>query len=227
MKSIAEPKRDFETYVPAGIVYIEKEPGDSLAAIYDAGYLPYSGSKNMLNIFYRARSARVRLKDFTLSSENRRIVKKFDGSFTKTYLQGPSPEDAVEFCLSYFKERHGENAMPRERLNVIFAQVTNTTVYYDGDKIVAYVVSIEGENFGHYWYSFYDLSLVRQSLGMWLMLDAIREAKARGKTFYYLGTVYNSNALYKVNFEPLEWWDGSEWNSDVKLLRERARSDIV
>ncbi len=225
MKNVPEPRRDFHMYVPAGIEYIEKEPGDSLAELYASGYLPYSGSKEALNIFYRARSARVRLQGFTLSSENRRIAKKFDGSFTKTHLQGPPPSDAFDFCLTYFKERHGPDAMPRERLEVIFAQVTNTTVYRKGDMIVGYVVSIEGETFGHYWYSFYDLSLARQSLGMWIMLDAIRDAHAQGKEFYYLGTVYGSNALYKANFEPLEWWDGKSWNADIRLLRENTRSD--
>lgn len=225
MKSTPEPKRDFQMYVPPGIAYIQKGADDSVADLYADGYLPYSGSKDVLNIFYRARSARVRLGDFSPSSENRRIAKKFDGAFTKTYLQGPPPSDAVDFCLSYFKERHGPDAMPRERLEVIFAQVTNTTVYRKDDTIVGYVVSIEGKDFGHYWYSFYDLSLARQSLGMWLMLDAIRDAKTQGKTHYYLGTVYGSNALYKANFEPLEWWDGSAWSDDTALLREKTRAD--
>lgn len=225
MKSIPEPKRDFHMYVPAGIVYIEQEPGDSLESIYNSGYLPYSGSKDVLRVFYRARSARIRLNDFTLSSENRRIAKKFDGAFTKTRLEGPPPQEAIDFCLAYFKERHGPKAMPQARLEVIFQQVTHTTVYQQNGRIVGYVVSIEGERFGHYWYSFYDLSLARQSLGMWLMLDAIRDAQAQGKSYYYLGTVYGSNALYKANFEPLEWWDGHAWNADTTLLRERTHSD--
>lgn len=226
MRSVIEPKRDFAMYVPSRITYIEQEPGDSLEGIYDQGYLPYSGSKDALRIFYRARSARVRLKDFTLSSENRRIAKKFDGVFTKVHLQGPPPGEAVDFCLSYFAERHGPGAMPRERLAVVFAQVTNTVVYRKGDETVGYVVSIEGENFGHYWYSFYDLSLAKQSLGLWLMLDALEEAKAQGKAYYYLGTVYGTKALYKTNFEPLEWWDGSTWSGDIKRLKTLAKTDI-
>lgn len=226
MRPVAEPARDFHMYVPSGIEYIEAEPGDSLEAIYDAGYLPYSGSKNALHIFYRARSARIRLKDFTLSSENRRIAKKFDGSFTKTHLQGPPPEDAMPFCLAYFKERHGPEAMPRERLEVIFAQVTHTTVYRRGEQVVGYVVSIEDGHMSHYWYSFYDLSLAKQSLGLWLMLDSIRDAQAAGRTHYYLGTVYGTKALYKANFEPLEWWSGNAWKSDLARLKELAKSDF-
>src|SRR5437870_4904348 len=77
----------------------------------------------------------------------------------------------------------------------------------------------------HYWYSFYDLALAKQSLGLWLMLDAVRDAQERGLTHYYLGTVYGEKALYKTNSEPLEWWDGKQWQSDVALLKERGRSD--
>lgn len=227
MKTISAPKRDFSMYIPEGIAYIEREPGDSLAEIYALGYLPYSGSKNLKNIFYRARSARVRLQNFTLSSENRRIARKFDGQFDNMRLKGPPPEEAADFCLSYFKERHGPEAMPRERLEVIFAQVTDTTVYRTYGRTVAYVVSIEDQTFGHYWYSFYDLTLAKQSLGMWLMLDCIRNAKAQGKTYYYLGTVYGPNALYKANFQPLEWWDGDKWNENVKLLKERGRANNI
>ena len=77
----------------------------------------------------------------------------------------------------------------------------------------------------HYWFSFYDLSLVHQSLGMWLMLDCIRDAKARGIEHYYLGTVYGAKALYKTNFEPLEWWSGNAWSADTVKLKARARAD--
>jgi hypothetical protein len=37
--------------------------------------------------------------------------------------------------------------------------------------------------------------------------------------------VYGEKALYKTNFEPLEWWNGEEWRSDIKQLKERGRSD--
>ncbi|MES2203260.1 MAG: GNAT family N-acetyltransferase [Patescibacteria group bacterium] len=225
MKHIAEPARDFAMYVPPGIEYIKREPADSAAAVYGSGYLPYSGTKNLLNVFYRARSARVVVPQFILTSENRRIAKKFDGIFSTSHIKGPPPREATEFCLSYFKERHGIDAMPRERLEIVFAQVTNTTIYRSKDMVVAYVVSIEDGECGHYWYSFYDTAYARQSLGMWLMLDCIRDAQARGLRHYYLGTVYGEKALYKTNFAPLEWWDGTEWSGDVAALKERARLD--
>ena len=117
--------------------------------------------------------------------------------------------------------------MPRTRIEALFAYgiITAVITYWHGEEIVAYVLEVEDGRTGHFWYSFYDLQYVQQSLGMWLMLDCIRAAKERGLTHYYLGTVYGEKALYKTNFEPLEWWDGSEWSSDARSLRARSRKD--
>jgi len=57
--------------------------------------------------FYMARSARVVLPQFALTSENRRISKKFDGVFDKKRI--PLKEFNIEdeaflsFCVEYFK----------------------------------------------------------------------------------------------------------------------------
>lgn len=223
MKIIPAPRPDFDIYIAhENTAYIERKKGDHIADLYAQGFLPYSGTKGLQGVYYSARSARIVLQDFTLSSENRRIAKKFDGQFEKVTVDGPPPEEAYDFCLNYFAQRHGDKAMPRERLELIFSQVTNTSVYRSGAKVVAYVVSVEDSTFGHYWYSFYDLAYVRQSLGMWLMLDSIRAAKEGGQTYYYLGTVYGEKALYKTNFAPLEWWDGSTWSRDLPKLKELA-----
>lgn len=71
----------------------------------------------------------------------------------------------------------------------------------------------------HFWFSFYDLSYARQSLGLWLMLDCLRDAKKRGRAHYYLGTVYGPSALYKTNFTPLEWWSEGGWSRDIRALK--------
>lgn len=77
----------------------------------------------------------------------------------------------------------------------------------------------------HYWYSFYDLDLVFKSLGLWIMIDSIREAKKEKKDYFYLGTVYGEKALYKTNFDHLEYWNGGKWIADKKSLKIRSRSD--
>jgi arginine-tRNA-protein transferase len=226
----SETGQQYDTYTFGYAQYARKESGDMLGDMYGQGYLPYSGSPDVTDIFYRARSARVVLQGFALTSENRRIAKKFDGSFQKirTPLASFKADDSFsQFCLSYFAGLHGTQAMPKTRLSHILrcGLITSVITYTKEDVPVAYVVEVADASVGHYWFSFYDLAYARQSLGMWLMLDNIRDAKERKLSHYYLGTVYGEKALYKTNFEPLEWWDGEGWNTAVVALKERSRSD--
>jgi len=230
MKLVSAPQHDFDVYIArADTQWIEREEGDSLETLYEKGFLPYSGAHNVQNIFYSGRSARIVLPEFTLSSENRRIARKFDGQFAKErvpFAQFEPDEKFWELSLTYFAQKHGVNAMPRARLRTILDSglITNTAIYRSipDNKKVAYVLEVEDGSMAHYWYSFYDLHFAKQSLGVWLMLDHIRDARARGLIHYYLGTVYGEKARYKTNFSPLEWWDGSPgggWSSDIALLK--------
>ncbi len=230
MKTIDTPTKDFDIYIARPDTQWLLREGEPLADIYTRGYLPYSGANDSKDIFYSGRSARVVLKDFELSSENRRIAKRFDGMFQKELIPIAqfTPDDHFwDLSLTYFAEKHGANAMPRARIEALFAAGIITTVitYQHEAEIVGYVLEVEDGDMGHFWYSFYDLRYAQQSLGMWLMLDCVRSAKERGFSYYYLGTVYGEKALYKTNFEPLEWWDGTGWNSDQKLLKERGRTE--
>jgi len=226
----SEVAHNYGTYTFAYAQYAELEPGDHISEAYAKGYLPYSGSRGVQHLLYMARSARVELKNFHLTSENRRIAKKFDGRFTKerTALAVFDADEAFyTFCLDYFKNRHGGATMPQERFEHILKSgcVSHIITYRFEGVPIAYVFEMREGSAAHYWYSFYELSLVQQSLGLWLMLDCVRDAYADSLEHYYLGTVYGEKALYKTNFEPLEWWDGSVWQRDIKLLRERGRSD--
>lgn len=225
----SELAHNYQTYTFGYTNYGELEPGDTLADVYNAGFLPYSGTPQP-GLFYMARSARVILEQCVMTSENRRIAKKFDGQFTKQRIPAKDfkiDEVFLKFCLDYFEQKHGASVMPRERLEFIFncGLITSFIIYHKDNKPVAAVCEVGEGNMGHYWFSFYDLSLAEQSLGLWLMLDSVRDAKERGLTHYYVGTVYGAKALYKTNFEPLEWWTGEEWARNVALLKERGRND--
>lgn len=230
MKAIAPPKPDFDSYIARADTRFIAREGDPLESLYDAGYLPYSSSKGVQNVFYSARSARVVLHEFAMTSENRRIARKFDGAFAKRRMPAhgfAAGDEFYAFTLSYFARRHGANVMPRERLKLLLSSGLITTVveYRKGASIVGYVLEVESGKMRHYWYSAYDLSLAKQSLGLWLMLDCIRDAKDSGYSRYYLGTVYGQKALYKTNFEPLEWRDGGIWSRDLRQLKEKGREE--
>lgn len=221
---------DYSTYRFGYCEYATLEEGDRVEELYAQGFLPYSAEPAVVGKFYRARSARVRLSDFSFSSENRRIIKRFETTLTRKILgRADALADAriPALFLSYFAERHGPQVMPRERLDGIFSSPLPLRVlaYEQHGALVAAVIEVADGSFGHFWFSAYDLSLVEQSLGMWLMLDAAHLAKEEGRSQYYLGTVYGKKALYKTNLTPLDFWDGSGWNSDIHKLKERARGE--
>lgn len=232
MRFLAEaPRPDFNVYVGRPDTHwVLREAGEPLEVLYGQGFLPYSGTTDLQHIFYSARSARVVLQEYKESSENRRIAKRFDDIFEKKRVPMADfvPDEAFyEFCLAYFAQKHGADAMPRARLRTILESglLSNVYVYTKDGAPAAYVLEAAEGSFCHYWYSFYDLAYARQSLGLWLMQDAIRAAKACQLEHYYLGTVYGEKALYKTNFEPLEWWDGSNWSRDIAALKTLARKD--
>ncbi|OGF89189.1 MAG: hypothetical protein A3B91_02640 [Candidatus Yanofskybacteria bacterium RIFCSPHIGHO2_02_FULL_41_29] len=211
--------------------YCLHEKGDKLSEIYASGYLPYSGSPDVKKVFYEARSARVSLKNFVLTSENRRIANKFDGKFKRISKSikdfDIDNKSFLSFCVDYFSKRHGPSIMPPDRLTSILKSgvISDIVMYEKEGKPSAYYFECSDEKMSHFWYSFYDLNLIHQSLGMWLMIDSARQAKERGVEHLYIGTVYGEKALYKTAFKNLEYWDGQKWTADVKKLKEIARSE--
>jgi len=226
----SEFTHSYKTYSFGYCNYAKRETHDRLSDIYEGGYLPYSGAQNIEDIFYMARSARVALHNFSLSSENRRIAKKFDGMFIraqipiKTFI---ADERAISFCLAYFKKRHGARIMPRKRLMAILSSglLSHVVVYKQDDAPIAYVLEVSDDTMTHFWFSFYDISLIRQSLGMWLFIDSARVAQEQGKKYFYVGTVYGEKGIYKTNFKTIAYWDGTEWVNDIPRLKSRSRSD--
>lgn len=229
-KFSSEFGHNYDTYSFGYTNYCLREPADKFADIYHNGYLPYSGSLGIKNVFYMARSARVPLISLELSSENRRVAKKFDGHFQREVTPVKKFEinpTFLSFCTDYFAKRHGQKVMPRERLQTILnAGLTTDIITYRSDnKPKAYVLEISDPILSHFWYSFYDLSLVHQSLGMWLMLDCACHAKAAGKKYFYVGTVYGQKALYKTAFRNIEFWDGKHWIPNLKRIKNLGRND--
>lgn len=223
---------EYATYRFGYCEYAEIETGDDPRDIYELGFLPYSADPKVQGSFYMARSARVALDHFSYTSENRRIGRFFDGTFSRRVVSQEemlADERIQNLFLTYFAERHGTSVMPKERLEgILRSPLPLRGICYEKDgALIAVVFEIMGEDFGHFWFSAYDLTYVHQSLGMWLMLDCAQKAKEAGLLHYYLGTVYGEKALYKTNLEPLEYWDGAEWSSDISTLKELARTESL
>jgi arginyl-tRNA--protein-N-Asp/Glu arginylyltransferase len=213
----------YESYEFGYSVYASLEANDALSEVYGAGFLPHSADPNVRDLFYMARSVRVPLNAFKLTSENRRILKKFE-DFTSVFLTKEELAADASFLpcfLSYFHARHGERVMTEERARGILAtpHPLRGIRYEKNGAVAGYVLEIPENGFAHYWYSCYDPIYTGTSLGMWLMLDAVLRAQKEERDYIYLGTAYGSKGRYKTNFEPLEFWDGSEWGRDTKELK--------
>lgn len=228
---LSEYVHSYNTYTFGYALYAERVGNELLDPIWEQGFLTYTGNwrSELQHLFYMTRSVRVDLRAFELSSENRRIRRKFeDMPFTVTEypaLHFLENQAMIAFCLSNFKAAH---AMPEARLKrVLQCEPEATVVEYKDEVGVprAYIIEIKGKEASHHYYDFYDQTLADRSFGMWLMLDRTDNAKKAGKKYYYLGTLYGEGALYKANFSPLEFWTGNGWSADTKALKQLARSD--
>ena len=222
----------YATYSFGYCEYAVLDKNDRLGNVYAEGFLPYTGAPDIKKTLYMARSARIDLKKFSLNSENRRILKRFDGKLTRHVIPfAKFPKDEPHFrtfCLKYFAKRHGEHVMPAKRLDTILEAgfITHITTYTDkNDTVIGYVFLCNDDTMNQYWFSFYDLAYAYQSLGLWIMLDCARHAHKNNLSYFYVGTVYDEKALYKTNFEGLEFWNGEQWIDDIQLLRKLARND--
>ncbi len=221
--------QNYNTYSFGYTEYAIREKKDSLHKIYERGFLPYSGKKGLKNHLYMSRSLRIDLKKFKPNSENRRVFRKFEKAFQREVLPiskfNTKDKKFLSFCKKYFKEWHGIDI--EEKLdNVLGSEfVTNIAVYKQDEVVVGYVFLVKDKEMSHYWFSFYDLSLIRKSFGLWLMINEIEEAKRSGSKYMYIGTGYNKKAKYKMNFDNLEFWDGTSWCADKKKLKAKADTD--
>jgi len=229
-----EYKTDYKNYVFGYRTWAEMESSDKIEEIYKMGFLPYSGGENRKNLFYLARSLRVDLKKFKPNSENRRISKKINLGFERKLIPindfNIEDKDFLNFCNKYFKERHRMDILKSGKLEKIVKSgiLSHIVEYTDNEgEIIGYVFLVAGKKISHFWFSFYDLAYIRRYLGLWMMMNEILEAQKEKKEFMYLGTCYGDKALYKTNFDFIEWWTGKEWSKDRNFLRKKAREEIV
>lgn len=231
MRTIAsEFGHNYGSYSFGYTLHLALETGDDLSNVYTSGYLPESAKRRDENLFYMARSVRLPVASYVPSSENRRIFKKFDGLYTEMILSNEDLRKDKVFhtlFLRYFKERHGDIVMTKERFDAILDRdlPLRAVCYYENDTLIAAVLEVTEGSFIHFWFSCFEPSLVHTSLGMWLMQDAARRAQSEKRDYLYLGTAYGEKAKYKMNIPNLEYWNGTTWTTDERLLKEKIRRD--
>lgn len=224
---------DYKTYTFNYAIYCKQDKPDETTQIYREGFLPYSNSINLEEPhYYLARSLRVELDRFKETSENRRVEKKMAElePSIKLYKKIDFNNDQTfkDFCLSYAAQRF-DGAMPAKRFDYIYNWPYLSHIFEFKDKqdnILGYVFAVMTDQVLHYWFSFYNLEYTSLGLGKWMMFKTIEWAHEHHLKEVYLGTCYGQKAMYKMrDFKGLSYFDGNEWQSDMKRLKEKCKTD--
>jgi len=229
----SEASPDYASYTfPYAVYAVQENPGET-NMIYEKGFLPYSDHRilgNRRGVYYLTRSLRIRLKDFSLTSENRRIRRKMSDEQPALEIKDKetfrNDKAFWNFCRNYAAERIGDK-MPPERLEYIFEHpyFNKIAVFSGAGGPVGYVWLVETDKIMHYWFAFFDTSLMHNGIGKWMMEQMISYAKENGKEFMYLGTCYGTKPMYKMrDFRAVEFFDGNRWNTDINLLKTKCKA---
>lgn len=232
---LSENTVDYKSYTFNYAKYCVMESVEELTAIYEQGFLPYSGDLRInKEIFYLARSLRVDIERFDDSSENRRVNRAVEPLGIEVEVIPKidfdlQNADFQSFCEKYINERIGDENMSTERLTYILERQVATHIirFYNSEQDFGYVLGIMNDDILHYWFAFFDTEYMRtHSLGKWIMWRTIRWAADNGKKYVYLGTAYKPSALYKIrDHKGLAFFDGKGWNTHINTLKDWCKSD--
>jgi arginine-tRNA-protein transferase len=218
----SEYKSDYGHYLYPYVIWAIPEPGETPGQFFGRGFMP--GTPDFER-YYLCRHLRVDLRKFEQSSENRRILRKC------TEVTGQLiPRAQFEYTSAhrqawraYADERWGKEVMSEQRLDGLFAGrvVSHVILFRDraGAEVGAVVLYLEEPEMAFYYYAFYDLGWLKRSLGMFMMTWTADFFAQAGLRYLYLGTCYSERALYKTQFEGIEFFNGFRWSTDLGELK--------
>lgn len=219
----SEFKPNYSKYHFPYQVWLLKEDGDKVEEIYERGFLPI---RSIPNVYYLARSLRVDLLKFKLSSENRRILRKsadFESDLLPLSEFNYTPQ-IQKFCKDYMIKKFGRLSIAAAGIRSIFKGGIYNYLFVwkerKSQKEIGYAVCFISSFLTHYAHAFYDLEYFQRSLGARMILEAVMWSKESNKKYIYLGTCYEKNALYKTEFKGIEFFNGFRWSENLEELKE-------
>ena len=223
----SEATPDYARYAFPYAVWGFPEPGETPADFLEAGFLPSSVA---LDRFYLCRQLRVPLEGWIPNTENRRILRKADRWVCRLVPRSEyvlRPEMRSRW-LEFARVRFGEGVMPGDRLDRLMAApvVNHILEFRDPDseeEVGAVLMYLEAPRVAYYYFAFHVLDEGKGISGMQMMTRAVAHFSEAGFGHLHLGTCYDERALYKVQFEPMEYSTGWTWSSDLAALRALVR----
>lgn len=209
----------------------------SIGEMYEKGYVFTRIGKGVM---HQTRSVRIDLNGFELTSENRRILKKVSDISVEPF---PIPYKEYDWSIAklakdFYTARFGHGiksimgaAKIKEMLTdpeksnfnylLIYNQVHEKT---HEAKDLGYTISYMNDDLLHYCYPFYELDKSPKDMGLGMMTMAIQFAKEKGLRYVYLGSLQRPSDTYKLQFEGLEWFDGTKWRVDIEEVKKLLSS---
>lgn len=219
----SEAKSDYGNYIFPYAIWAFPEPGETPGDIFGKGFLP---SSYALDRFYMCRHIRVSLREFSPSSENRRILRKCEGIAVRVVPRADFEftEQRRVFCKTYADAKFQPSGMSLERLDALLSSrvITHVLVFTDtaaASEVGLVMLYMEEPATAFYYYAFYDLAYHARNLGMFMMTSAVTTLADCGVHYLYLGTCYSQNASYKFQFTGAEFFNGFAWSRNAKELR--------
>jgi len=197
----------------------------NITSMYNNGYVFTRIDKGIMN---QTRSLRIRLSDFTLNSENRRVLRKTE-KLKLSVATLPLTLDTYDWRIQklgkdYYKIKFGSNVFSANKIKELITNDEksnfNTLLCFSEQATIGYAICYMNNEIMHYAYPFYNIMQYPNNYGMGMMLRAILFAKDEGCQFIYLGSISKQADKYKLQFEGLEWFDGNAWQSDLNPLDE-------
>jgi len=201
--------------------------GRDANALHDG--LSAAGFRRSHNIAYApacpecqaCRAVRVLVKDFKLSRSQSRILKR-NGDLWENRVSIKATQEQFELFVAYQESRHSGGDMSKMDFRDFQALVEDTPVKTNlvefrlPDQSLAAVCLLDRVDKGlSAVYSFYQPSQNRRSLGTFIILWLIQQAKILGLDYVYLGFWIDGCAKmsYKEKFQPMEIWTINGWQA--------------
>ena len=204
--------------------YAEKLRPEQLDAVWSDGWRHFGTHFFRYNLgFYqsdirRVIPLRIRLADFTLSKNQRRILRK--NADLQTIIRPIEITTEAESLFDRHKRRFKEG-VPDSVFDFLSRDAANTpceakeVCVYEGEKLLAASFFAVGEQAISAIYGMFEPDETARSLGIFTMLKEIEFAIDTGKEFYYQGYCYDGESFYdyKKRFSGIEAFD---WNGTWK-----------
>lgn len=199
------------------------------------------GFRRSQNIAYRPAcegcsacvSARIPVFDYECSRSERRILDRND-DLSRHLVEAEATREQFDLLQRYLSDRHPGGGMADMGWLDYVAMVEDTAVRTHlieyrlptddgpGELVACILVDVLSDGLSLV-YSFYDPGARRRSLGTFMILDHVRQARALQLPYTYLGYwVEGSGKMdYKARFNPLEVLRFGGWR--LLSARERGR----